>query len=340
MAKERAKTETLVGTFILAGLVMLGGLILQFGNIAEWVKGKYEMTVDFSQAVGIGKGSTVRMLGAKIGEVSKKPELMENLKLRVPLAIEEKFQIPTGSVFQISQANLLGDKEIVVTPPEGQMRGFIAPGAELVGGGASGLEQIQEDAEMITADARILMKDARTAMIKMDSALDDIRAVAVRLSESIEIVNDEVLSEKNLLNLSKGIANFQKATETVNTLGGDLGPAIADARLAIKDIRAAFAEIKATAGNANLAIDKVAPALDRVPQTLATIEKTVDQAGSAIAKLEKGDGAIAALISDQETKEDTQVFIKNLRKHGILRYQDEETTEESDPRDRFRGRRR
>lgn len=339
MASDRAKTETLVGSFVLVGLLVLGGLILQFGNIVEWTKGRYSMTVDFKEATGVIKGSTVRMLGAKVGEVGTKPELMESAKVRVTLAIDEKFNIPEGSVFQIAQASFLGDKEIIITPPEEETTAFIPEGAQLKGGGPSGLELIQADAETIVEDARILMKDARTAMIKMDSSLDDIRAVAIRLSESIEIINDGVLSDENVANLSSAIANFDKATKSAAELGDDAGPLLAEARVAVKDMREAIAEIKSAAGNADSAIQKVSPALARVPQTLASIEKTVDEAGSAIKTVQKGDGALAALTSNKEIKEDTQTFIKNLRKYGILRYKDKET-EEDDPRDRFRGRRR
>lgn len=339
MASDRAKTETLVGSFVLIGLIMLGGLIIQFGNIAEWAKGKYAITVDFKEATGVIKGSTVRMLGAKVGEVSNKPELMESAKVRVTLAIDEKFNIPEGSVFQIAQASFLGDKEIIITPPEEETQSFIIAGAQLKGGGPSGLELIQADAETIVEDARILMKDARTAMIKMDSSLDDIRSVAIRLSQSIEIINDDVLSDQNVKNLSSAIANFDQATQSAAQLGADAGPVLGEARLAIQDMREAITKIKTAAGSADQAIQKVSPALDRVPQTLASIEKRVNQAGAAIQNLQNGDGAFAALASDQETKEDTQAFIKNLRKYGILRYKDKEA-QEDDPRERFRGRRR
>lgn len=339
MVKDRAKTETLVGSFILVGLLMLGGLALQFGNIMEWAKGKYSMTVDFKEATGVIKGSSVRMLGAKVGEVASRPELMESAKVRVTLSIEDKFNIPKGSVFQIAGAGFLGDKEIIITPPEEETTAYIEAGSQLKGGGPSGLELIQADAESIAEDARILMKDARTAMVKMDSSLDDIRAVAIRLSESIEIINDGVLSDANVTNLSSAIAHFEKATKSAAELGDDAGPVMAEARLAIQDIREAVVEIKSAAGSAHSAIQKVSPALERVPQTLASIEKTVDQAGAAIENVQKGDGALAAITSNQETKEDTQTFIRNLRKYGILRYKDKET-EEDDPRERFSGRRR
>ena len=94
MTDPRAKTETLVGAFVLLGILVMGGLILQFGNIGDWVKGSYSMSVDFEEASGVIKGSTVRLRGAKIGEVETKPELRNNTTVRITLAIDENFQIP------------------------------------------------------------------------------------------------------------------------------------------------------------------------------------------------------------------------------------------------------
>ncbi|MDB4419035.1 hypothetical protein N9291_00350 [bacterium] len=51
------------------------------------------------------------------------------------------------------------------------------------------------------------------------------------------------------------------------------------------------------------------------------------------------EGALSALTSDADTKDDTKSFIKNLSKYSILRYKDKKTKED-DPRERMRGRRR
>lgn len=140
------------------------------------------------------------------------------------------------------------------------------------------------------------MKDARTAMIKMDSSLDDIRAVAIRFSESIKIINEGILSEQNLASLSQGITNFEKSSQSAAALGDDAGPLIAEARVAIKDARQAALEIKAAAQSANSAVQKVSSALDRVPETLASIETTVDKAGDAIDDLNSDEGALSAHV--------------------------------------------
>jgi phospholipid/cholesterol/gamma-HCH transport system substrate-binding protein len=65
MATNSKKTETLVGVFLFLGLAMLGTIILLFGNIGDLFKKRYEIKVNFKEAAGIIKGSTVRSEGSQ-----------------------------------------------------------------------------------------------------------------------------------------------------------------------------------------------------------------------------------------------------------------------------------
>jgi len=278
------------------------------------------------------------MLGADIGEVSDAPELVQSSSILVPLAIEEAFLIPVGSSFQISSASLLGDKEIVVTPPESGAVTSLAPGAKVMGAGATGLDLLQNEAERIANKTGTLIQQAGTTLEKVDLALVELRTVTSRLGESLEIVNKDVLGSKNLENLSAALAHFNQAAQSIGELAEDFRPTAADSRIAIIEIRKATRE-------ARKAIAKIEPALADAPEVLEafkdtaiSIEKTAEEASAAIAKVENGDGALSALTQDPKTKEDTQVFIENLRKYGILGYRDEKTKD--DPRERRRGRRR
>ena len=117
MATNSKKTETLVGVFLFLGLAMLGTIILLFGNISDLFKKRYEIKVNFKEAAGIIKGSTVRLRGAKIGEVAENPKLVDSAMIQVSLAIDEDHRIEKGAFMRISQASLLEDKEILVKPP-------------------------------------------------------------------------------------------------------------------------------------------------------------------------------------------------------------------------------
>lgn len=340
MARKEKRNETLVGAFLVFGLLMLGYLVVQFGQLGKFFRGTYEVSVVFKEAAGVIKGSAVRLGGTKIGEVSATPVLTDDYKARVTLSINEDIPLHNRSVFQISTAGFLGDKVIIITPPEEPDGTYIEPGTELTGGSAGGLELLQGEIEVIASDARILMSDARTAMIKLDSALDDIRAVSIRLADSVEKVNNDILSEKNLANLSQSLANFEAATAHFKDIGADAKPLIAEAKITLREINQAASSADETFRSASEQIALLEPTLNEMPRAVKSITKTADQASATMAKLGDGEGALGALTNNPEVKDDTQTFIKNLRKYGILRYRDAETTDENDPRERFRGRRR
>lgn len=332
MATNSKKTETLVGLFLFLGLAFLGGLILLFGSLDDWFKGRYEISVDFSEASGIIKGSSVRMRGAPIGRVASKPYFTDDARIRVVLAIEDRFEIAEGSLFQIGQASLLGDKEIIITPPVEPSGKFIKAGAVISGGGPSGLEFLQNQAEGIATDSRALMADARVALQKIDSSMDDFTALTRKLKTGVDTINEGILNDQNLINLSKSLANFERASASLAQLGDAIDPTVADIELTL-------AEFREAAQMAQSAIARVEPSIDKVPDVLSSLERTAETATEAIKGVNKGDGALRALVSDSELKKDMQDFVRNLKKNGVLRYKDEEE-QQPDPRDRFQGRRR
>lgn len=340
MASHEKRTETLVGLFLFIGLALLGSLIVLFGRFHDRLRSVYTVTVEFKDASGVIKGSQVRLGGAMIGEVLKKPVLGTNRRVRVVMAIREDVLLPTNAVFQITSLSLLGDKAIMVSIPEEVARENLADGAFLSGGGPSGLEAIQGDAESIAADARVLMGNARTSLLKIDAALDDVRAVAGRLADGMERINDGLLSDENIESFGKSLASLERTTGTIEAAAVDLKPMMADAQAAFRKVGGVADEAKETFARANAQIDNLEPALREVPKAVRSIAKAADSASAAIDDMKDVDGLLGTLAYDKEIKSDSKTFMRNLRRHGILGYRDAETYDENDPRERYRGRRR
>lgn len=332
MATNSKKTETLVGVFLFLGLAMLGTIILLFGNIGDLLKKRYEIKVNFKEAAGIIKGSTVRLRGAKIGEVAEKPKLVDGSMIQVILAIDEDHRIEKGAFMRISQASLLGDKEILITPPAIGADDFIEQGETVKGAGPGGLDFLQSEAELIAGSTREVIEAAEVALSKIEESVDEVKTVASKLSKTVDKVNGQILSAENIRRFDGTLANLEKTSASFAKLGEKLEPAIGDFRLAINEVRE-------TNQTAQSAIARVSPALQEVPRVLSSIERTADSATAAIEKIDDQDGALGALVSDKQLKTDMKDFVRNLKKGGILGYKDEEEKEE-DPRDRFRGRRR
>ena len=334
MGESTKRTELWVGIFVFIGLALLGGLVVQFGRFGDRLRGKYQLVVVFDDASGLIKGSEIRMGGARIGKVAEQPELNSDVKVQVTMNIDDPIRIPENSMIQIASATLLGDKMVVITPPEGgnTTGRYIEPGAVLRGGGPSGLDAIQNNAEAVSRDARRLMQEAESTFMKLDSAVDDIRIVTGRMSDTLEKVNESILSEKNLQHIDGILGNLDSASAEWAKASVSLDPTMADARKAIQSI-------DDTMTRAGKRIDELEPALREVPKAVASISRAADKAGNALERAESGDGLLGTLAYDREVSHDAKAFIRNLKQQGILRYRDKETPEE-DPRNRFRGRRR
>lgn len=340
MSAPDKRTELIVGLFLFIGLVVLGGLILQFGRFGDRFRGHYPLSVVFDDASGLIKGSDVRMGGAKIGKVAQRPELNSRLKVQVELLIDERVRIPAEAEFQIESASLLGDKLIVISLPDESGGKFIDPGTRLKGAGPTGLEALQENAVAFSEDARKMIVQAEGALENLDAAVTDIRGATAGLNEMLAKINTRVLSEDNLGRFDQSLADLQTTLADMKEAGGGLAPTIDEARDAIGSIKDAADRAQTTLAKADEKIDALGPAIDQIPAAVKSLGKVADKAAGALDQMEGGEGLLGTLAYDREVSTDTKTFISNLRRHGILRYRDQEMEEENDPRNRFRGRRR
>src|SRR5258708_11594813 len=123
-----------VGAFVFVGLAMLGALVVQFGRLGEGFKTYYSLTIRFTDASGLLKGSDVLLAGARIGKVADGPRMgREGHGVDVPLTNYDYIKIPDGSKFTVGSSGLLGDRFVNVTMPPGQPKNFIAPNSFLSG---------------------------------------------------------------------------------------------------------------------------------------------------------------------------------------------------------------
>src|ERR1700731_3249848 len=102
MNRHERGLEFKVGIFVFAGLAMLGALVVQFGRLGEGFKTYYALTIRFSDASGLLKGSDGLLAGARIGKVSGGPRLgREGNGVAVPLKIYDYVKIPRGAKFPV-----------------------------------------------------------------------------------------------------------------------------------------------------------------------------------------------------------------------------------------------
>src|SRR5437763_8947141 len=168
MDRHERGLEFKVGAFVFVGLAMLGALIVQFGRLGEGFKIYYPLTVRFSDASGLLKGSDVLLAGAKIGKVSGGPRMVrEGQGVDVPLKIYDYIKVPEGSKFSVGSSGLLGDRFVNVVMPAGQPKAFLAPNTHISGSRETGIDDLTRELDALVTDLRATVEEIDMTVIRL-----------------------------------------------------------------------------------------------------------------------------------------------------------------------------
>src|SRR5216117_399718 len=145
---------------------MLGALLVQFGRLGEGFKTYYPLTVRFTNASGLLKGSDVLLAGARIGKVSGGPRLVrEGDGVAVPLKIYDYVKVPEGTKFTVGSSGLLGDRFVNVAIPPGPQKAYLPPNADVSGARETGIDDL-------TREGGALVDDLRGTVQKIDTTVN------------------------------------------------------------------------------------------------------------------------------------------------------------------------
>ena len=231
MNRHERGLEFKVGAFVFVGLAMLGALVVQFGRLGEGFKTYYGLTVRFTDASGLLKGSDVLLAGAKIGKVSGGPRMVrEGQGVDVPLKIYDYIKVPEGSKFTVGSSGLLGDRFVNVTMPSGQPKAFLAPNTYISGARETGIDDL-------TREGGALVNDLRGTVQKIDT--------------TVNRLNQDTLSSANMENLKASMEHLNVATgalaESSKKLNGVIGKAdstMESAKKAADDLQNAIGDTR------------------------------------------------------------------------------------------------
>ena len=231
MNRHERGLEFKVGIFVFVGLAMLGALVVQFGRLGEGFKTYYTVTVRFSDASGLLKGTDVLLAGARIGKVAGGPKLLrEGGGVAVPLKIYDYIKIPEGTKFTVGSSGLLGDRFVNVAIPPGPPKAYLPPNADVKGARETGIDDL-------TRSGGALVNDLRGTVQKIDT--------------TVNRLNQDTLSPANMENLKSSMEHLNQATgalaESSKKLDGvveQADSAMASAKKAADDLQNAIADTR------------------------------------------------------------------------------------------------
>lgn len=111
---KKYSIETIVGIFMIIGLVCVGYMTVKLGNISILGSDSYSIFARFNSVSGLRVGSPVEMLGIEVGTVDDFSMDQENQLAIVELRINKGIKIYDDAIASVKTAGLIGDKYVSI----------------------------------------------------------------------------------------------------------------------------------------------------------------------------------------------------------------------------------
>jgi phospholipid/cholesterol/gamma-HCH transport system substrate-binding protein len=130
---DRSRVNIAVGIFVILGIVALGYLSIQLGQVSFLGGRGYAVTVDFPSVGGLKAGSAVEIAGVEIGRVESIG--LADYQARVTLRVRSGIKLQEDAIASIKTKGLIGEKYIRISPggsekiiqPNGRLREVETP---------------------------------------------------------------------------------------------------------------------------------------------------------------------------------------------------------------------
>ncbi len=124
------RTDTLVGSFVLVGLVAVAYLALHLGAGNLPSGDTYLIEARFSNAGGLNRGASVLLAGVIVGRVEDIRLDPGDFSAIATLRVRSNVHLPTDSMASIRTSGLIGDRFISLAP--GAEADNLTPGSRIV----------------------------------------------------------------------------------------------------------------------------------------------------------------------------------------------------------------
>ena len=111
---KKYTNETVVGIFVIVGLLCIGYMTVNLGNVSLFGDDTYALYARFNSVSGLRTGNPVEMLGLEIGRVAGFKMDQEDQVAEVELRIKKDIKIFDDAIASIKTAGLIGDKYVSI----------------------------------------------------------------------------------------------------------------------------------------------------------------------------------------------------------------------------------
>jgi phospholipid/cholesterol/gamma-HCH transport system substrate-binding protein len=127
---KKYSKETVVGLFMLAGLICVAYMAVKLGNISIFGDNTYTLYARFDKVTGLHIGNPVDMLGLEVGRVSGLTIDQEKQRAVVAMKIKKGIKVYDDAIAAIKTQGLIGDKYVDINAGGGG--DLLKPGGTII----------------------------------------------------------------------------------------------------------------------------------------------------------------------------------------------------------------
>ncbi len=121
---NQTRTEIIVGTFVVVGLICLGYLAIRLGKVELLGSNGYVLYADFASVAGLKVGDPIEIAGVKVGKVDSIS--LADDRARLALRVDGNVKLQEDAIASVRARGLIGDKFVTIT--EGASDKILRPG--------------------------------------------------------------------------------------------------------------------------------------------------------------------------------------------------------------------
>lgn len=317
MAQQQQKT--IVGVFAMAGIVILGVLVVMFGGGRSLLTKTYDINVRFKQGVvGVQEGQSVTLNGKRIG-TTKAVEFFDPsnpaLGVKVVVAVEEQYDIPANSHVTVSTSLMgIGRPSIRIVVED------LAEADRLAHNGSAEIE-----GEMLAMLDQVFSPEIQDSLIgtarNLSRLLESLQPVVRNLEDLVEPRKPEEVDLMGATaNVATVIARLDTALKAFYEIAGDpenqknLKDMLASGRVMSERGAVVMEDLQAMSADGRKAMEKVGGLVERLTETMDRTASVLQHIDRTLAALDGKQGTFGSMLNDNRLYEELLLSARRLTK--------------------------
>ncbi len=288
---NQTRLQWRVGLFVFIGLVLLGGLLLEFSKGLTLFRPTYEILLRAESAGSLKVRAQVLMSGVQVGTVSDIRLAPSGKYVTLSLRIYSDYKIYKTATFAIEQSGFLGDEYVAIIPTKNEGETF-------------------QNGDIAHAEPPFNMLEMARSATGFVKRIDE---TAQRLNDTVVDVRHYLLNQETLTNLAVAAGNLRLASERAVILVNGIDALVTTNTPALAGTGTNLAmfsrQLIGFAGSLNALMDTNAPAIHRAVEN---VEASSALLKSAMEGVQSGKGLAGALLKNDEIAANLNEISHNL----------------------------